>query len=76
MSLNVQNGAVSRQGSGVHLENPEFQTRWYFKYFLGKGSMMFLFSLLALIMAQPGLTDVQFMDYADMETSLESMGHE
>lgn len=20
----------------VHLENPEFQTRWYFKYFLGK----------------------------------------
>lgn len=27
------------------------------------------------IMAQPGLTDVQFMDYADMETSLESMGH-
>lgn len=45
MSLNVQNGTVSRQGSGVHLENPEFQTRWYFKYFLGKGSMMFLFSL-------------------------------
>ena len=37
--------------------------------------MMFLFSLLALIMAQPGLTDVQFMDYADIETSLESMGH-
>lgn len=31
-----QNGTVSRQGSGVHLENPEFQTRWYFKYFLGK----------------------------------------
>ena len=29
----------------------------------------------ALIMAQPGLTDDQFMDYADMETSLESMGH-
>lgn len=22
--------------SPVHLENPEFQTRWYFKYFLGK----------------------------------------
>jgi hypothetical protein len=20
----------------VHLENPEFQTRWFFKYFLGK----------------------------------------
>ena len=75
LSLNVQNGAVPRQGSGVHLENPEFQTRWYFKYFLGKGSMMFLFSLLALIMAQPGLTDDQFMDYTDMETSLESMGH-
>lgn len=31
-----QNGLGSRQGSGVHLENPEFQTRWYFKYFLGK----------------------------------------
>ncbi|EDO27978.1 predicted protein, partial [Nematostella vectensis] len=24
------------QGSVVHLENPEFHTRWYFKYFLGK----------------------------------------
>lgn len=22
--------------SPIHLENPEFQTRWYFKYFLGK----------------------------------------
>ena len=22
--------------SPVHLENPEYQTRWYFKYFLGK----------------------------------------
>ncbi len=22
--------------SPVHLENPESQTRWYFKYFLGK----------------------------------------
>ncbi|KAL9988754.1 hypothetical protein ACROYT_G003237 [Oculina patagonica] len=32
----LQNGFVTRQGSGVHLENPEFQTRWYFKYFLGK----------------------------------------
>lgn len=21
----------------VHLENPEYHTRWYFKYFLGKG---------------------------------------
>lgn len=31
-----QNGLATRQGSGVHLENPEFQTRWYFKYFLGK----------------------------------------
>ncbi|XP_013417806.1 GTPase-activating Rap/Ran-GAP domain-like protein 3 isoform X2 [Lingula anatina] len=23
-------------GSPVHVENPEYQTRWYFKYFLGK----------------------------------------
>ncbi|XP_071802131.1 GTPase-activating Rap/Ran-GAP domain-like protein 3 isoform X2 [Asterias amurensis] len=23
-------------GSDIHLENPEYQTRWYFKYFLGK----------------------------------------
>ncbi|XP_071821596.1 GTPase-activating Rap/Ran-GAP domain-like protein 3 isoform X4 [Apostichopus japonicus] len=23
-------------GTDIHLENPEFQTRWYFKYFLGK----------------------------------------
>ncbi|XP_064649090.1 GTPase-activating Rap/Ran-GAP domain-like protein 3 isoform X4 [Lineus longissimus] len=23
-------------GSPVHLENPEYQTRWYFKYFLGR----------------------------------------
>ncbi|GCB66263.1 hypothetical protein scyTo_0011980 [Scyliorhinus torazame] len=22
----------------VHLENPEYHTRWYFKYFLGKGN--------------------------------------
>lgn len=21
----------------VHLENPEYHTRWFFKYFLGKG---------------------------------------
>ncbi|XP_076090626.1 GTPase-activating Rap/Ran-GAP domain-like protein 3 isoform X2 [Mytilus galloprovincialis] len=26
----------STVNSPVHLENPEFQTRWYFKYFLGK----------------------------------------
>lgn len=25
----------------VHLENPEYHTRWYFKYFLGKGSYFF-----------------------------------
>lgn len=24
------------KGSMVHLENPEWQTRWYFKYFLGR----------------------------------------
>lgn len=23
-------------GTDIHLENPEYQTRWYFKYFLGK----------------------------------------
>lgn len=28
--------ADSVKGSMVHLENPEWQTRWYFKYFLGK----------------------------------------
>ncbi|XP_031574225.1 GTPase-activating Rap/Ran-GAP domain-like protein 3 [Actinia tenebrosa] len=33
----LQNGSpTSSQGSVVHLENPEFQTRWYFKYYLGK----------------------------------------
>ena len=27
---------ISPVSSPVHLENPESQTRWYFKYFLGK----------------------------------------
>ncbi|XP_045201546.2 GTPase-activating Rap/Ran-GAP domain-like protein 3 isoform X4 [Mercenaria mercenaria] len=31
-----QEEPVSPLNSPVHLENPEFQTRWYFKYFLGK----------------------------------------
>lgn len=26
----------------VHLENPEYYTRWYFKYFLGKGISVFV----------------------------------
>lgn len=26
----------------VHLENPEYHTRWYFKYFLGKGNDLFV----------------------------------
>lgn len=25
----------------VHLENPEYHTRWYFRYFLGKGNYLF-----------------------------------
>ena len=37
IGFGLQNGMGARQESGVHLENPEFQTRWYFKYFLGKG---------------------------------------
>ncbi|VDM21211.1 unnamed protein product [Hydatigera taeniaeformis] len=28
-------------GGPVHLENPERETRWYFKYFLGKGDFSF-----------------------------------
>ncbi|XP_048586836.1 GTPase-activating Rap/Ran-GAP domain-like protein 3 isoform X2 [Nematostella vectensis] len=37
-SLETQNELSNsgNQGSVVHLENPEFHTRWYFKYFLGK----------------------------------------
>ena len=27
---------INPVNSPVHLENPESQTRWYFKYFLGK----------------------------------------
>ncbi|KAK3611810.1 hypothetical protein CHS0354_040479 [Potamilus streckersoni] len=27
---------LSPMNSPIHLENPEFQTRWYFKYYLGK----------------------------------------
>ena len=26
--------------SPIHLENPEFQTRWYFKYFMGKRELI------------------------------------
>ncbi|XP_046368417.1 GTPase-activating Rap/Ran-GAP domain-like protein 3 isoform X2 [Haliotis rufescens] len=29
-------GLSSPLNSPIHLENPEYQTRWYFKYFLGK----------------------------------------
>ncbi|XP_076454839.1 GTPase-activating Rap/Ran-GAP domain-like protein 3 [Babylonia areolata] len=29
-------GLSSPLNSPIHLENPEFQTRWYFKYFMGK----------------------------------------
>ncbi|XP_052788627.1 GTPase-activating Rap/Ran-GAP domain-like protein 3 [Mya arenaria] len=32
----AQEEPSSPLNSPIHLENPEFQTRWYFKYFLGK----------------------------------------
>ena len=31
---------ISPVNSPVHLENPESQTRWYFKYFLGKCKLL------------------------------------
>ncbi|XP_028407633.1 GTPase-activating Rap/Ran-GAP domain-like protein 3 isoform X2 [Dendronephthya gigantea] len=46
LRFRVENGEMDKadteqhfdsvKGSMVHLENPEWQTRWYFKYFLGK----------------------------------------
>lgn len=37
----IQNAAAlpgTWRRTDVHLENPEYHTRWYFKYFLGQGN--------------------------------------
>lgn len=42
LKKNTSKGSPSLSGGGpVHLENPERETRWYFKYFLGKGLKSF-----------------------------------
>lgn len=35
--LNIVYSQIFGSPSTPVLENPEYQTRWYFKYFLGKG---------------------------------------
>ena len=37
---------IIRRHSNIHLENPESQLRWYFKYFLGRGKWELHVSLL------------------------------
>ena len=34
-------GSVGSTHSAIHLENPESHLRWYFKYFLGTGNLVY-----------------------------------